>query len=69
MPNLNSRKIKLLKIWEILNRETDESHPMSTQTLIGKLAAIGIEVDRKVLYSDIKLLNDFGYEIKHTRGI
>ena len=62
-----SRKIKLLKIWEILNRETDEEHPMSTPMLIARLAEIGIEVDRKILYSDIKLLNDFGYEIKRTR--
>lgn len=69
MPYSNLRKIKLLKIWEILNRETDESHPMSTATLTARLAEFGIEVDRKILYSDIKLLNDCGYEIKHTRAI
>lgn len=69
MQNSNSRKIKLLKIWEILNRETDESHPMSTATLTARLAEFGIEVDRKILYSDIKLLNDCGYEIKHNRAI
>lgn len=69
MPYSNLRKIKLLKIWEILNRETDESHPMSTATLTARLAEFGIEVDRKILYSDIKLLNDCGYEIKHNRAI
>lgn len=67
MEKTNSRKIKLLKIWEILNRETDEAHPMSTPTLIARLGEMGIEVDRKILYDDIKLLNANGYEIKHTR--
>ncbi len=67
MEETKSRKIKLLKIWEILNRETDEEHPMSTPTLIARLAEIGIEVNRKVLYEDVKLLNANGYEIKHTR--
>ena len=38
MPYSNLRKIKLLKIWEILNRETDECHPMSTATLTARLA-------------------------------
>ncbi len=61
MANSNSRKIKLLKIWEILSRDTDEKNPMPTPVLIERLAEYGIEVDRKILYSDIKLLNDFGY--------
>ena len=59
MNGSNSRKIKLLKIWDILTQHTDEEHPMSTPVLIQKLAECGIEVDRKILYSDIKLLNDF----------
>ena len=63
MNGSNSRKIKLLKIWEILNQDTDENNPMPTPVLIEKLAECGIEVDRKILYSDIKLLNDFGYEV------
>ncbi len=67
MEKINSRKIKLLKIWEILNRETDEGNPMSTPTLIARLGEMGIEVDRKILYSDIKLLIANGYDIKQTR--
>lgn len=68
MNGSNSRKIKLLKIWEILNRDTDENNPMPTPVLIKKLAECGIEVDRKILYSDIKLLNDFGYEVNRSIG-
>ena len=68
MNGSNSRKIKLLKIWEILNQDTDENNPMPTPMLIEKLAECGIEVDRKILYSDIKLLNDFGYEVMCRRS-
>ena len=65
----NIRKVKLLKIWDILSRETDEDHPMPTQVLIKKLADAGLACDRRTLYSDIKVLNDFGYEILCNRGI
>ncbi|MBO5287513.1 MAG: WYL domain-containing transcriptional regulator [Clostridia bacterium] len=64
----NSRKIKLLKLWEILKRDTDEKNPISTNALIEKLSREGIEVDRKILYSDIDLLNQYGYEVLKERG-
>ena len=68
MNGSKSRKIKLLKIWEILSQNTDEKNPMPTPVLIERLAEYGIEVDRKILYSDIKLLNDFGYEVMCRRS-
>ena len=61
-------KIKYLKIWEILSRETDEDNPMSTTTLIEKLAVAGISCDRRTLYRNIEELNHFGYEILNYRG-
>ncbi len=64
----NSRKIKLLKMWEILKSETDEDHPISTPDLIARLEAEGISVDRKILYKDIELLNENGYEVLCERG-
>ena len=68
MNGQNSRKIKLLIIWDILSQHTDENNPMPTPVLIEKLAEYGIDVDRKILYSDIKLLNDFGYEVMCRRS-
>lgn len=68
MNGSNSRKIKLLKIWDILSQHTDENNPMSTPELIKKLSECGIEVDRKILYGDIKLLTDFGYEVMCRRS-
>ena len=64
----NLNRIRLLRIWEILNRETDEEHPMGTETLRQKLLEGGIDVHRSTLYEDIKLLNESGYEIMTRRG-
>ena len=61
------QKIKILKLYEILSNESDEANPLSTQDLIDKLKAEGINVERKTLYDDIDLLNKCGYEIMQTR--
>lgn len=68
MNSENSRKIKLLKLWELLKSETDENHPMDTVEIIERLARQGIEVDRKILYTDIETLNQYGYEVLKDRG-
>ena len=61
------QKIKILKLYEILSRESDEANPLSTQYLIDRLKSEGINVERKTLYDDIALLNSCGYEIMQTR--
>lgn len=63
-----AHKIKLLKLWEILKRETDSEHRLSTRELLDKLANEGIECDRRTLYDDIKVLNEYGYEIMQDRN-
>ena len=62
------QKLKLLKLYEILDRESDEAHPLSTYDLIDRLSAEGIVVTRKTLYDDINLLNENGYGIVQDRG-
>ena len=66
--NEKFNRIRPLKIWEILQRETDEDHPMGTEELRAKLATEGIEAHRTTVYEDIKLLNECGYEIMSRRG-
>jgi len=66
--NDNLNRIRLLRIWEILQKDTDEDHPMGTETLREKLLEGGIDCHRTTLYEDIKLLNDSGYEILCRRG-
>lgn len=56
-------KIKLVKILEILRQETDEEHYIDSTELMRRLEAQGISIERKTLYTDIELLNSFGYEI------
>lgn len=68
MGKQNFSKIKLLKIWEMLKQDTDEDHPLTTNQIIEKLKASGIECDRKTLYQDIATLNAYGYEIIQRRG-
>lgn len=68
MGKQNFSKIKLLKIWEMLKQDTDEQHPLTTNQIIEKLKAVGIECDRKTLYQDIATLNTYGYEIIQRRG-
>ncbi len=56
-------KIKLIKILEILRQDSDEDHYIESTEILSKLAAMGIECDRRTLYGDIDVLNDFGYEV------
>lgn len=63
MARNSEQKIKLLVMYDILQRETDENHPLSTDELIAKLHEKGIEVARKVLPRDIALLNKYGFEV------
>lgn len=55
--------IKLLVLYDILSKMTDEDHALSTQEILDELKKRGIEGSRKVLPSDIALLNQFGYEV------
>ena len=68
MNNEKYNRIRPLKIWEILQAETDEEHPMSTEELRARLAENGIASHRTTIYEDIRLLNDCGYEIMKRRG-
>lgn len=60
---MESNKIKLLILWDILCKYTDEEHAMNTDEIIAALKEKGISVIRKVVAEDIKTLNDYGYEV------
>ena len=62
----NYRKIKLLKLLELLRLDTDEQHPMTTSQICARLGEMGIICDRRTLSKDIALLNEQGYEIMDT---
>ena len=62
----NYRKIKLLKLLELLRADSDEQNPMTTSDLCCRLEGMGIVCDRRTLSKDIALLNEHGYEIMST---
>lgn len=57
------QKVKLLVLYDILQKLTDEDHPLSTDELIALLSAKGISVERKALLRDIDTLNEWGFEV------
>ena len=63
MANENIRKVKLLKLLELLRQNTDEDHPMSTAQIATTLSEMGIHFDRRTISQDIITLNELGYEI------
>lgn len=63
MAKSTDSSIKLLLLYDILSKMTDEKHALSTQEIINELIKRGVSVSRKVLPSDIALLNKYGYEV------
>lgn len=60
---IDGNKIKLLILWDILQRNTDENHAMNADEIREELAKRGISVIRRVVANDIAALNDYGYEV------
>lgn len=57
------QKLKLLYLLKIFREDTDENHGLSMEEIIKKLALCNIEAERKSLYDDMDMLDQFGYEI------
>ena len=63
-----NQKLKLLYLVDILERKTDENHPMTAAALIEELAKFEVMAERKSIYDDINQLIDFGYDIVHNKA-
>ncbi|MBR4727658.1 MAG: WYL domain-containing protein [Clostridia bacterium] len=59
----NRQKIKLVRLLEILQRESDEMHPLRKEQICERLNDYGISCNTKTLARDLRLLNSCGYEI------
>ena len=63
------QKMKTLLILDYLQKNSHESHPVQTPELIDYLQeAHGISCDRKTIYSDIKALQEYGFDIISLSG-
>ncbi len=59
----NRQKIKLIKLYELLRKETDEDHPISRVELCRRLNEMGISSNVRTLSEDVNVLTDNGFEI------
>lgn len=67
MAKKNWQKYKLLRLLELLQQETDEEHPLTTNTICARLTELGLPCERRTLSKDIALLNSIGYEVMCQR--
>ena len=58
-----NQKLKLLYLAKIMQEKTDDEHRLTLPEIQEELAKYDIEANRKTLYADIAVLNDYGIEI------
>ena len=58
-----NQKKKLFCILALLERESDETHPVSTDRIIDYLAANDINAERKSIYDDMRVLQELEYDV------
>ena len=61
-----NQKQKLIRLLEILMRETDEEHGLSMSEIISRLSEYGIAAERKSIYDDFLILEELGFFVSHT---
>ena len=59
----DNQKLKMLYLLKIFHEETDDQHGLTMPQIIEKLAAYGVNADRKTLYLDFEELRQFGIDI------
>lgn len=63
MARSEKQKQKLIRLIEILMRDTDDSHGLSMPELISALSKYGISAERKSIYDDIITLGELGIDV------
>ena len=64
MPKNENQKLKLYYLYKILLEKTDDTHYITMPQILEELAAKGIIAERRSIYRDIDILNDFmGIEV------
>lgn len=61
-----SGKLRLLYVLDILKKYSDEQNPLNSADILEHLSAFGITAERKALYDDIYLLEQYGCDIIKT---
>lgn len=67
MANRPDAKLKLLMVMAALFEETDVDHGLTVDQVIEWLDAHGVQAERKSVLRDIKVLQEFGFDIARKR--
>ena len=67
MPENDAGRIRILALWKLLVRLTDEGHPLSAEELAKLLGERGIPAGRKTIYRDLAALRAHGADLLFTR--
>ena len=62
-----NQKKKLFCILQLLERESDEAHPVSMQRILDYLDQNDIKAERKSIYDDMQALQDLGYDVMNQK--
>ena len=63
MAKANNHKMALLYMMRELLLKTDEEHVLNASDLIKALENINLEADRRTIYSNVEILQDFGIDV------
>lgn len=59
----NSNKIKLLKLYELLQKDTDEDKPLTKTEICRRLNEQDVSCSVRTIERDVDALQQFGFEI------
>ena len=68
MAKSSNQKTKLLHLYRMLLRQTDEDHPITVPQIIEGLARADIRAERKSIYDDLEALRQFGLDVQSRKG-
>ena len=68
MAKSSNQKTKLLRLSQLLLRQTDEDHPMPVAQIIEELGKYDIKAERKSIYDDLEVLRQLGMDVQCRKG-
>lgn len=61
------QRVRILHVLQLLWEQSDEKHPITASEFLRRLEEKGIRCERKTIYSDLKDLDEFGFDVIRTQ--
>ena len=68
MARMENQKLKILLIKDYLEQNTDADHPATIHDLMNWLENRGVHAERKSIYRDLEMLEEYGCDLIATKG-